>query len=214
MKTYAVLGIGLFGSSLARTLSHDGQDVIAMDRNMDHVEEISEDIDMAVQGDFTKLEHLMEAGIASADVAIVATSSRLEDAIVAVLNLQKLKVPEIIVKTKNEAYREVLLKIGATRVVLPEIEMGVRVAREISDPTFGELIDLNHRYNIEVFSPQPDWVGKSLDELSLRKERGINIIAIKSGEDSEFNANFSSTYLIKSGDELLGISESLIDSQH
>lgn len=212
MKTYAVLGIGLFGSSLAKTLARDGQDVIAMDRNMDHVEEISEDIDIAVQGDFTKLEHLMEAGIASADVAIIATSSRLEDAIVAILNLQKLKVPEIIVKTKNMDYREVLLKLGATRVVLPEIEMGARVAREISDPTFGELIDLNHRYNIEVFNAQPDWIGKSLDELSLRKERGINIIAIKSIKESEFNANFTSSYLIQSGDELLGISESHLDS--
>lgn len=205
-KTYAVLGLGLFGSAVARTLAKEGHDVIAIDKLMEHVEEVSDVIEASLQGDFTKLEHLIEAGVGSADVAIVATSTRLEDTIMAILNLQKLNVPEIVVKSKNADYRNVLKKLGATRVVLPEAEMGARVAKELSDPTFGELIDLNHRYNIEVFPTLSDWVGKSLQQINLRSRLGINVIAIKSADQDEFNVQFNSDYILKEADELLGIS--------
>ena len=125
VRTIGVLGLGLFGTSVARTLARGNVDVIAMDMNMDHVEEVVNEVAVAVQGDFTKLDQLAEAGFGDCDEIIIASAERLENSILAILNLKKLNIDNITVKTKNKEYREVLLKVGATRVILPEVEMGV-----------------------------------------------------------------------------------------
>lgn len=109
-----VLGLGLFGTSIARTLSKNNVDVIAMDKNMDHIEEVVEEISLGVQGDFTRLDQLSEAGFADCDEVVIASAEKLEDSILAILNLKKLGVPKITVKTKNFEYQEVLMKVGAT----------------------------------------------------------------------------------------------------
>lgn len=206
-KTFAILGLGLFGSALARTLATEGCDVIAIDKMMEHVEEVMDVVGQPIQGDFTKLDHLKEAGVGNCDVAIIATSNRLEDAILAILNLQKLKVPHIIVKTKNKTYREVLIKLGADEVILPETEMGVRMARELANPTFEELISLNEDYNIGIINVKKEWDGKTLKELNMREEYGVNIIAIKPKEELESDNTISidPDYILHEEDQLIGI---------
>src|SRR5690625_5695086 len=97
--------------------------IIYNDINMDHVEEVLDDVAVAVQGDFTKIDHLIEAGFSDCDEVVIAAAEKLEDSILAILNLKKLGIDEITVKTKNQEYQEVLLKVGATRVILPEVEM-------------------------------------------------------------------------------------------
>lgn len=206
-QTFAVLGLGLFGTSLARTLAHEGHDVIAIDKDMNHVEEVAEVIDQSIQADFTKYDQLLEANVNDADVAIVATSSRLEDTIVGVLNLQKLGVPYIVVKSKNKEYRDVLLKVGAHRVVLPEVEMGRRIGKELSNPSVHELMDIDHRNNISIFTVMDAWVGKKLSDINFRGEYGINIIAVKHKEEDDFNVDFAAEYIIQAQDEFIGISK-------
>lgn len=206
-QTFAVLGLGLFGSSLARTLAQEGHDVIAIDRDMSHVEEVANLIDQSIQADFTKYDQLLEAGVNDVEVAIVATSSRLEDTIVGILNLQKLGVPYIVVKSKNKEYRDVLLKVGAHRVVLPEVEMGRRIGRELSNPSVHELMDIDHRNNISIFTVMDAWVGKKIADINFRTDYGINIIAVKHQDEDDFDVDFSADYIIQSNDEFIGISK-------
>src|SRR5699024_641526 len=116
VSTIGVLGLGLFGSAVARTLAENNVYVIAIAKNMDHVEEVLDEVPVAIQGNFTKIYHLMEAGFADCDEVIIATAEKLEDSIIAILNLKKLGIEKITVKTKNQDYQEVLLKVGATRV--------------------------------------------------------------------------------------------------
>lgn len=204
-KIYAVLGLGLFGASLARTLAEEGQDVIAIDKNMNHVEEVSDVVDSSIQADFTKLEQLKEAGVGASDVAVVATSQQLEDTIVAILNLKELRVPHIIVKSKSQAYQDVLLKVGADRVILPEIDTGIRIGKELSSPYVNDLVDLGSRNHISAFPVKEEWVGKDLATIDFRTLYGINIIAVKSLNEP-YKVDLDGDYQLQAHDELLGVS--------
>lgn len=125
VKRIGVLGLGIFGSSLARTLTENDVQVIGIDNDMEHVREIMDDIDYAIQADFTQLDQLREAGVDQCEVVVIAASLHLEDVILGIMNLEQLGVQEIIVKSKNESYAEVLKRVGAHRVILPERDMGV-----------------------------------------------------------------------------------------
>jgi len=203
-RIYAVLGLGLFGASLAKSLAMEGQDVIAIDKNMNHVEEVSDIIDQSIQADFTKIDQLKEAGVNVADVAIVATSQRLEDTIIAILNLKELNVKQIIVKSKSHTYRDVLLKVGADRVILPEVDTGNRIGKELANPHINDLVDLGQFYHIASFPVKKEWVNKSLTEIDFRANYGINIIAIKQGEQP-FIVEIDGNLRLQNHDELLGV---------
>ena len=205
ISTIGVLGLGLFGSSLARTLAENNVDVIAIDKNMDHVEEVLEDVAVAIQGDFTKIDHLIEAGFADCDQAVIAAAEKLEDSILAILNLKKLGIDNITVKTKSEEYREVILKVGASRVILPEVEMGVQVALMLANPTVHELFKLDNRYNIIEFPHQPVWVGKTIAEIDFRNKYNTNIIAIRPIKTHEFTIEFGPDYVVQENDLFLGV---------
>lgn len=204
-NTIGVLGLGLFGTSVARTLSQNNVDVIAMDLDMDHVEEVVDDVTVAVQGDFTKLDQLSEVGIGDCSEVVIASTSRLENAILAILNLRKLGVPSITVKTKNKDYREVLLKVGATRVILPEVEMGVQIANMLSNPTVHELLSLDNRYNIIEFPYNSQWVGKSIIEIDFRNTYDTNIIAIQPAQSNDYTIEFGPQYIVMEGDIFIGV---------
>lgn len=203
--TIGVLGVGLFGSAVARTLAQNSVDVIAMDKNMDHVEEILDDVEFAVQGDFTKIDQLIEAGIDECSEVVIASAEKLEDSILAIINLQKLNIPAITVKTKNEDYQEVLSKVGATRVILPEAEMGVQTALTLANPSVHELIKLDNTYNVIEFPYRDNWVGKTIEEIDFRKQYHINIIAIKSIQNDNFTIEFKPRYIVNKGDIFLGV---------
>lgn len=204
-KTIGVLGLGLFGSSVARTLAENNVDVIAMDINMDHVEEVLDVVDVAIQGDFTKLSQLKDAGFAECDQVVIASAEKLENTILGILNLKKLKVSHITAKTKNEDYREVLLKVGATQVILPEIEMGIQTATMLANPIVSELIKLDDRYNVIEFQAQEDWLGKTIVQIDFRRNYNTNIIAIRPKKTNEFDIEFGPNYITTEGDIFLGI---------
>lgn len=204
-STIGVLGLGLFGSSVARTLAHNNVDVIAMDKNMDHLEEVIDEIALGVQGDFTKYDQLIEAGFGDCDEVVIASASRLEDTILAILHLKKLNVPKITVKTKNVEYEEVLRKVGATRVILPEVAMGQQVAMILANPTVHELIQLDSQYNIIEFPHKDSWVGKNIDTIDFRNNYNVNIIAIQHENSKDFTIEFDSNYVVQTGDLFIGV---------
>ena len=204
-STIGVLGLGLFGSAVARTLAKNNVDVLAIDKNMDHVEEVLDEVSVAVQGDFTKLDHLMDAGFSDCDEVIIATAEKLEDSIMAILNLKRMGINTITAKTKNEDYREVLLKVGATRVILPEVEIGVQLGIMLANPTVHELLKLDNHYNIVEFPYHPTWVGRSIVDIDFRNQYQTNIIAIQPAKTNEFTIEFGPNYVISEGDVFLGI---------
>lgn len=208
-STIGILGLGLFGTSVASTLTKNNVDVIVMDKNVDHLEEVIEEVSVAVQGDFTKLDQLAEAGFGDCDEVVIASAERLEDSILAILNLKKLDVPKITVKTKNKDYQEVLMKVGATRVILPEVEMGQQVAMMLANPTVHELMKLDSNYNIIEFPVKKSWIGKSVDDIDFRKNYELNIIAIQQAGSTDFTIEFGPDYILSIEDILIGVTTDL-----
>lgn len=203
--TIGILGLGLFGTSVARTLSKNNVDVLVMDKNLDHLEEVIDEVSLGVQGDFTRLDQLADAGFGDCDEVVIASAEKLEESILAILNLKKLGVPKITVKSKNTDYQEVLLKVGATRVILPEVEMGQQVAMMLANPTVHELMKLDSHYNIIEFPAKPSWVDKKIESVNFRKHYDLNIIAIQHASSSDFTIEFGPEYTIREGDIFIGI---------
>lgn len=206
-KTFAILGLGIFGSTIAKTLSENGYDVIGMDLDMINVERVSEYVTQAVQADFTDIEQLRMAGVADVDTAIVATGSKLEASIMAVLYLKELGVPYIIAKAKNKINLQILEKIGADRVVRPEKEMGVRVAKSLMSANVMDMVDIDSEYSLlEIKAPEA-WLGKALVDLHLRREYGVNVLGYRLEADGKLNMDITAKYVVNANDFLLVIAE-------
>lgn len=206
-KTFAILGLGIFGSTIAKTLSENGYDVIGMDLDMINVERVSEYVTQAVQADFTDIEQLRMAGVADVDTAIVATGSKLEASIMAVLHLKELGVPYIIAKAKNKINLQILEKIGADRVVRPEKEMGVRVAKSLMSANVMDMVDIDSEYSLlEIKAPEA-WLGKALVDLHLRREYGVNVLGYRLEADGKLNMDITAKYVVNANDFLLVIAE-------
>ena len=206
-KTVAILGLGLFGASVAKSLAKQDVDVIAIDSNMERVEEVMEWVEHAVKGDFTKVDHLIEAGVDGADIAIIASGERLESSILAILNLKKIGVQEVVVKTKNTDYLEVLKKVGADRVLLPEVEMGKRVANEIAKHSIIDTLAIDENYNIAEVHPLKEWIGKTLQDADIRNRYGFNVLAIKIEGSNNMETRILPDRVILEGDLFVVLSD-------
>lgn len=206
-KTVAILGLGLFGASVAKSLAKQDVDVIAIDSNMERVEEVMEWVEHAVKGDFTKVDHLIEAGVDGADIAIIASGERLESSIMAILNLKKIGVQEVLVKTKNADYLEVLKKVGADRVLLPEVEMGKRVANEIAKHSIIDTLAIDENYNIAEVHPLKEWIGKTLQDADIRNRYGFNVLAIKIEGSNDMETRILPDRVILEGDLFVVLSD-------
>ncbi len=213
-KTYLVLGLGIFGSSAAKELSKYGQDVIAIDRDMTCVERVQEFVSHAVCCDFTDIDELKSAGVAEANAAIIATGSHLEESILAIMNLKQLGIPFVLAKAKNKKYGEIMKKIGADKVVLPEKEAGVRMAKTLLAWNVIDLMDIDNDYSIMEIKIPSSWTGKSLIELDLRNKLGMNVLGIREGESHNLGINPDPNYRFKANDAVLVIAEKTIFSHY
>jgi trk system potassium uptake protein TrkA len=181
MRKFAVIGLGRFGSSVARTLGEKGQEVLAIDNNEGLVQDNMEFVTKAVCMDATDEKTVRSAGLQDADVAICAIGTDVESSILITLLLKDLGISTIVCKAVNEAHKKALEKIGATRVILPEKEMGARLANTLISPSdkVVDHIDVTDMSSIIEIMPPDEFVGKSLRDLNLRATHGINVIAIK-----------------------------------
>jgi len=178
-KQIAVIGLGRFGTSVAKTLSSLGHDVLAIDSSEQEVQSIFHEVTHAVQADAREEEALKALGISDFDVVIVAIGEDIQSNILVTVILKELKVKHIIAKARDNMHGKVLEKIGADMVVYPEKDMGVRIAYHLVSPNILDSIELTAEYSIiEVKAPAP-FVGKTLSELNIRAQYGMNVIAIK-----------------------------------
>jgi len=198
MKSYIVIGLGLFGQAVARQLCMLGAEVLAMDVRAELVQQVANDVTHAVVGDAQDKEVLRALGVRDFDCAIIAIGDDLAASVLITMNLKELGVPYIVCKAHDETHRKVLEKLGADRVVIPEQENAQRLGRSLFSHNVLEYIELSEEYGIlEVPAPK-SWIGKSLKELNVRAKLGVNIIAVESGKTT--NISPSADYRIQAGD--------------
>lgn len=190
-KIIAVLGLGIFGKTLAKELNNFNQEVLAVDINLENIEDIADEVTRAVQGDMTDLEFLEEIGIANCDTVIVATGNSLESSVLAIMHCKKLGVKKIIAKARSTIYEEVLYEIGANHVISPERESGRSIASNLLRNTITDIIQIDSTTSIIEFKTPKQWVGKTVIELDIRKKYDINLIGTKENQTSQLKININ-----------------------
>lgn len=177
-KQYLVLGLGRFGTSLARTLCELGQEVLAVDSDAELVNSVAPYVTQALQLDATDEEALASLGVSNFDAAIVSIGQNMRDSILVCVLLKELGASCLIAKANDDLHAKVLRKIGADRVVFPERDMGARLARSILTPNVLDLMNLSDDYQIIEIRVPSKWVGNSIIGLNVRRRYGLNILAI------------------------------------
>lgn len=180
---FVVFGLGKFGRSVAETLAESGRDVLAVDISEEVIEEIADTVTHAVQADVTDADALNALGVRNFDVAVIAISNNLQASIMSTILVKEMGVPYIIAKASNDIHKKVLEKVGADRVIFPEREIGVRIANNLISENFVDYISLSDDYSIVEVEVLDDWVGKTLKQLNMRAQYGINVMAIRKGEN-------------------------------
>lgn len=202
-KQFVVIGLGRFGASVAKTLYALGHDVLAIDMDEDLIQEISDSVTHSVQLDATDESALRTLGIRNFDVAVVTIGGNIQASIMATLLVKELGVKYIIAKGNSDIHAKVLYKIGADRVILPEKDMGVRVAHNLVSSSILDYIELSPDYSIiEIESPK-EWHYQSIRDLSLRSKFGINVMAIK--KDHDVNISPYAEDIVEPGDVVVAI---------
>ena len=209
MKSYVVVGLGRFGTEAAKRLCELGGEVLAIDCKSELVQHISSFVTQAVVGDARDKGVLKALGVENFDCAIVAIGDSLGDSVLATMNLKELGVPYVVCKAYDDTHRQVLLKLGANKVVIPEQEQANRLARSLSSANVLDYIELSDAYGIIEVPAPTSWIGKSLKDLNVRAKLGVNIIAIKQGDN--INVSPGADYEIMPGDimEIIGNSDAL-----
>lgn len=201
MRSYVVIGLGRFGSEVARRLCELGCEVLAMDTRADIVQQISGEVTHAVVGDAKDKDVLRALGVRNFDCAIIAIGDDLAASVLATMNLKELGLPQIVCKAHDETHRQVLRKLGADQVVIPEQENASRLARSLSSHNVLDYIELSNDYGIiEVPAPK-GWQEKTLRELNVRAKLGVNILAVK--QDGSINVSPPADYCIRQGDVMV-----------
>ena len=201
MKTYAVIGLGLFGQALARQLCMLGAEVLAMDVRPALVQQVANDVTHAVVGDAQDKEVLRALGVRDMDCAVIAIGDDLAASVLITMNLQELGVPYIVCKAHDETHQRVLEKLGVNRVVIPEQENAQRLGRSLHSHNVLDYIELSEEYGIIEIPAPKGWQGKSLKELNVRAKLGVNIIAVET--NGHINVSPSADFSIQEGDVLV-----------
>jgi trk system potassium uptake protein TrkA len=176
-KSYAVIGLGRFGSAVAKELAKGGADVLAIDINEENVSNIAEYVTHAVKADVTDADTMETLGIGNMDTVIVAVGRSMEASILATITAKELGVPYVIAKAQDEMHTKILAKVGADRVIIPEKESGIRIARTLINGNCLDFIELSDHVSMVEIPVRQEWIGKNLRELDLRRVYKVNVIA-------------------------------------
>ena len=181
-KTYAVFGLGRYGIAVARELVDNGMEVIAVDSEERIVNMAADELPICKCADVTDPDVIRELGIANVDVVIIAMANNLEASVMAVTLCKEIGVKTVIAKCANEMHQKILLRVGADKVVFPENESGIRLARNLLSSGFVDMVSLAKNVSMIELDVKREWVGKNLIELNLRKKYSINVVALRRGD--------------------------------
>jgi len=200
-KQFVVIGLGRFGSSVARALSNMGHEVLVIDNDEEKVQALSDVVVHGVVGDATDEKLLRQVGIRNFDVLIASIGSNAQANVVVTMMAKDLGVKYVVAKAINDLYGKILEKVGADRIVYPERDMGERVAHNLADTNLLDYIELSPEFSIIELVASKRIAGKSLKELDLRAKFGISLVLIKRG--NEVNASPGADDVIQEGDILV-----------
>lgn len=188
-KTYAVFGLGRYGLAVARELVANGKEVIAVDMSQKIVNDVAAYLPVCKCADVTDAEVISRLGIGNIDTVIICMAGDLEASVMAVTLCKEAGVNTVIAKCANEMHQKILLRVGADRVVFPEKESGIRLAKNLLSSGFIDMISLSKDVSVVEIDVRSEWIGKNLIELNLRKKYGFNVVALKKGEKVNVNIN-------------------------
>lgn len=209
MKTFAVIGLGRFGTAIARELSELGHEVLAMDLQEDRVQRVADHVTHAVVGDARDINVLNALGVRNFDCAVVAMGSDVGNSALVTLNLKELGLQQVVCKAQSHVHQRVLEKIGADRVIFPEHEMGVKVAQGLSSSSVLNFSEFSEDYGIVELAVPESWQGRTLRELDVRNAYHVNIIAVRKADSpSTLDVAPGAKCVLNSGDNVVAVGRS------
>ena len=204
-KQYLIIGLGRFGSAVATTLCKMGMEVLAVDRDMEIVEDHRSLLTDVVRGDAMDRDVLEQIGASNFDTAIVTSGGDLKASCIITMQLKELGVKCVIAKAQDDFHGRMLMKLGADKVLFPERDMGQRIAHNLVSEKILDFIELSPDYSLMEMRPKPQWIGKTLAELKLRATERINVVAVRTGE--QVNAMPDLHTVISEGDIMLVVAQ-------
>lgn len=204
-KQYLVIGLGRFGSAIARTLIEEGMDVLGIDTSMSVVETHRSLLTETVCADGRDRQTLEQLGAKDFDVAIVSIGADFNTSGVVTMHLKEMGLKCVIAKAYDEFQGRMLTKLGADKVIFPERDMAQRIAHNLVSEKIMDFIELSPDYSMIEMYPKKEWIGKTLKELDLRRRANVNIIAVRN--DRGVNAMPDADTAIQESDRLLVITQ-------
>jgi len=204
---FAVIGLGSFGAQVAKTLYEKGQEVLAVDRDKEKVDEVKSFVSHAVSMDAADKENLQALGIQEMDIVVVSLGPDMESSILTVLFLSEMGAEQIIAKALTEDHGKILNAVGASEVIHPEKDMAIRTALRLSNPNVLEYLPLISGFGIQEIAPPEKFIGRTLEQLDLRNKFGIQVMAIKSLIPEKTTFIPKADFMIKDSDILIIMGE-------
>lgn len=201
-KQFAVLGVGRFGQATARKLSQMGHDVLAVDRNEEAVDTVADEVTHAVIADITDEDAMGDLGLSNFDAVIVTLGHDLQASVLAVVLAKEAGAKYVIAKAMDDLQVKILEKIGADRIVMPERDMGVRLAQRLAAKNVTDFMELSDDYVFTELKLPEKWAGKNLRQLDVRARYGANVVAVRSAE-GKLNVSPAADDPLQSGDFLI-----------
>ena len=202
-QSVVVVGLGRFGTSVARTLAEHGHEVLGIDINIQAVENANDFVTQAVQADATSEGILIELGVRNFDVGVVAIGADLKSSVLVTLALKRLGLSHVVAKAQDEMHGEILRRLGADTVVMPNHDTGVRVAHAISAPSLVDYMQITDGYAVAKMLVPAALDGKQIADLQLRERHGLTAVILFRPRDKGLFVNPSKYETLATGDTLV-----------
>lgn len=205
VKSFLILGLGRFGSSMAKTLCSLGHDVMAIDNCEEHVNNIADRVTNALRADASDEKVLMNVGVRNFDCVIISMGNDIRASVLSTLQCQELGAKHIIAKASDELHAKLLSKVGADQVVMPEQDFSKRLAKQLVSKNVIDFLELSDQYSIREMHIPTAWIGKSILAIDVRKKYSVNIVALRRGE--HIKLTLDPNMIFEAGDLLIVVGD-------
>ena len=205
MGKFAVIGLGNFGSTVAKVLFELGHELIVLDQEEDLVNAANKFCTVGLIGQATDKSLLASLHVKILDAVFVSLGHQVADSILVTLHLKDLEAKRVVAKIISEDHGRILQKVGADDIVFPERDMAVSVANHVASPTIMNYLAISPEYSIQEVVPKPDFIGQTLAEARIRADYSVNVIGVRDMTEDKITLNPPANFVIKGSDILLVI---------